>query len=272
MSPSASLLLLLLLGLSHALPLQENKGHQDDDKVHDGVKHRQTQRVDISTRILRANKFSDEDLIEGDLLVPKHRNAIKCFYAQCLWGKGPDGLVRVPYVISNDFNYYERQIIQGAANAFGRSTCIRYVPRTYESDYVYIVNKAGCYSSLGKVGGVQELSLNRAGCLYTGVAQHEMNHALGFQHEQVRSDRDNYVRINWQNITPGSAYNFYKADTNNLNTPYDYSSIMQYGRDAFSIGYGRDTITPIPNPNAPIGQRNGFSYWDIQRINLLYHC
>ncbi|KAF7212934.1 high choriolytic enzyme 1-like [Nothobranchius furzeri] len=264
MSPSASLLLLLLLGLSHALPL-----HEERDKDRD---REETEHVDISTRILRANKGSDENLIEGDLVVPKHRNAIKCFYAQCLWRKGPDGLVKVPYVISKDFNFYEKQIIQGAANAFGRSTCIRYVPRTNERDYIYIVNKGGCYSSLGRVGGVQELSLNRAGCIYGGIAQHEMNHALGFQHEQVRSDRDRYVKISWQNITPGSAYNFYKANTNNLNTPYDYSSIMQYGRDAFSIAYGKYTITPIPNPNTPIGQRMGLSSWDIKRINLLYKC
>ncbi|KAM3624689.1 uncharacterized protein V6R79_000199 [Siganus canaliculatus] len=68
------------------------------------------------------------------------------------------------------------------------------------------------------------------------------------------------------------AYNFYKQDTNNLNTPYDYSSIMHYGKTAFSVQYGRDSITPIPDPNVMIGQRQAMSYWDIMRINLLYGC
>ncbi|XP_053714809.1 high choriolytic enzyme 1-like [Synchiropus splendidus] len=142
----------------------------------------------------------------------------------------------------------------------------------YLYDFISIENRGGCFSSLGRVGGMQVLSLNRRGCLYHGIIQHEINHALGFQHEQTRSDRDQYVKINWENIDPQMAYNFYKQNTNNLNTPYDYSSIMHYGRTAFSIAYGKDSITPIPNPNVQIGQRQGMSYWDIMRINALYQC
>ncbi|KAK9543045.1 hypothetical protein VZT92_000857 [Zoarces viviparus] len=39
-------------------------------------------------------------------------------------------------------------------------------------------------------------------------------------------------------------YNFQKQATNNLNTSYQYSSIMHYGRAAFSIQYRKDSITP----------------------------
>lgn len=101
---------------------------------------------------------------------------------------------------------------------------------------------------------------------------HKLNHALGFQHEQSRSDCDSYVRINWQNIIPNTAYNFNKHDTNNLNTPYDYSFIMHYGRDAFAIAYGLETIIPFPNARVQIGQRQGLSRWDVSRINMLYNC
>ncbi|KAM7371298.1 hypothetical protein PAMP_010780 [Pampus punctatissimus] len=65
---------------------------------------------------------------------------------------------------------------------------------------------------------------------------------------------------------------FTTDNLNNLNTPYDYSSIMHYGKTAFSIQYGRDSITPIPDPYIQIGQRQGMSYGDITRINLLYGC
>uniref|UniRef100_A0A3Q2ZEG9 Metalloendopeptidase n=1 Tax=Kryptolebias marmoratus TaxID=37003 RepID=A0A3Q2ZEG9_KRYMA len=257
--PFPLLLLLLLLLLLHP------ELHHEDPK--EGSEH-----VDLTAKILTANNGSDEMLLEGDIVAPKSRNAMKCYYNSCLWKKASNGLVVIPYIVGREFSGYERQTIEGAMRAFAGQTCIRFTPRTSENDYIMVQSKTGCYSELGRTGGRQELSLNKGGCIYGGIAQHELLHALGFQHEQTRSDRDSYVRINWQNIIQQSAYNFYKHDTNNLNTPYDYSSIMHYGRDAFSIGYGKDTITPIPNPNVPIGQRNGMSRWDITRINMLYGC
>ncbi|XP_037607138.1 high choriolytic enzyme 1-like [Sebastes umbrosus] len=263
MTPSVSLLLLLLLGLSQALPLQE-EGGEEGEEIPDTV--------DITTRILTSNNGTNEILLEGDLLVPRTRNAMKCWSQDCLWRKSSNGLVMIPFTMSSEFTSCQRQKIDYAMETFHSKTCLRFVPLQNEYDYISIENRAGCFSSLGRTGGSQVLSLNRQGCLYHGIIQHEINHALGFQHEQTRSDRDNYVSINWQNINPQMAYNFYKQATNNLNTPYNYSSIMHYGRTAFSIQYGKDSITPIPDPNVQIGQRQGMSYWDIERINALYGC
>lgn len=41
------------------------------------------------------------------------------------------------------------------------------------------------------------------GCMDKGAIQHEMNHALGFIHEQARSDRDRFVKIMWEHIVAG---------------------------------------------------------------------
>ncbi|KAG9261059.1 high choriolytic enzyme 1-like [Astyanax mexicanus] len=255
MEPTASLsiLALLMLGLTQAVPLME------------------PQHVDITTRILSTNNGSRELLLEGDIVLPRTRNALVCANNNCFWKKSSTGLVQVPFTVSADFSSTDRAVIAGAMATFHSKTCIRFVDRSTEIDYLSIENRDGCYSSLGRTGGKQVVSLSTRGCVYHGIVQHELNHALGFYHEHTRSDRDRYVTINWQNIDPTMQYNFNKENTNNLNTLYDYSSVMHYGKTAFTIN-GLNTITPIPDASVQIGQRVDLSIIDIQRINTLYNC
>uniref|UniRef100_A0A8B9LAU4 Metalloendopeptidase n=1 Tax=Astyanax mexicanus TaxID=7994 RepID=A0A8B9LAU4_ASTMX len=238
MEPTASLsiLALLMLGLTQAVPLME------------------PQHVDITTRILSTNNGSRELLLEGDIVLPRTRNALVCANNNCFWKKSSTGLVQVPFTV----------IYLLAINL---ETAMRY----YFSNTIFSLSPLRCYSSVGRTGGKQVVSLSTRGCVYHGIVQHELNHALGFYHEHTRSDRDRYVTINWQNIDPTMQYNFNKENTNNLNTPYDYSSVMHYGKTAFTIN-GLNTITPIPDASVQIGQRVDLSVIDIQRINTLYNC
>lgn len=48
----------------------------------------------------------------------------------------------------------------------------------------------------------QNLSIGQ-GCDYKAIIEHEILHALGFYHEQSRTDRDDYVNIWWDEILPG---------------------------------------------------------------------
>ncbi|XP_056303803.1 hatching enzyme 1.2 [Danio aesculapii] len=255
-------ILLLLFGFSQASPLRE----------FEGVFVSEPETVDITTQILETNKGSSEVLFEGDVVLPKNRNALICEDKSCFWKKNANNIVEVPYIVSGEFSINDKSVIANAISIFHAKTCIRFVPRSIQTDYLSIENKDGCYSAIGRTGGKQVVSLNRNGCVYSGIAQHELNHALGFYHEQSRSDRDQYVRINWNNISPGMAYNFLKQKTNNQNTPYDYDSVMHYGKTAFAIQPDLETITPIPNENVQIGQRQGLSKIDILRINKLYGC
>uniref|UniRef100_A0A672JSH3 Metalloendopeptidase n=1 Tax=Sinocyclocheilus grahami TaxID=75366 RepID=A0A672JSH3_SINGR len=252
MDTRASLsILLLLFGISQTSPLMVRSVFVSEPEP-----------LDITTRILESNNGSSEVLIEGDLVFPKTRNALNCF----------NNNLEIPYIVSGEFSYNNKLVISNAMSTFHSKTCIRFVARSTQSDYISIENKDGCYSSLGRTGGKQVVSLNRQGCVYHGIVQHELNHALGFYHEQTRSDRDEYVKINWENMSPDMAYNFQKQNTNNQKTPYDYGSIMHYGRTAFSIQPGLETITPIPDETVEIGQRQGMSNTDILRINKLYGC
>src|SRR5436190_560358 len=82
--------------------------------------------------------------------------------------------------------------------------------RASATDYVKFVDGSGCSSSVGRVGGVQQVTLNSA--CSTGNAIHEIGHAVGLWHEQSRSDRDSFVTINYGNIQAGMSSNFDKYD------------------------------------------------------------
>ena len=58
------------------------------------------------------------------------------------------------------------------------------------------------------------------------------------------------------------------VDTQNF--PYDYSSIMHYGRTAFSKN-NQPTIEPLRS-GVTIGQRTSLSSIDIQEVRKFYKC
>ncbi|KAG8301736.1 hypothetical protein J6590_046864 [Homalodisca vitripennis] len=59
----------------------------------------------------------------------------------------------------------------------------------------------GCWSSVGRIGGRQELNLQSPGCLTKkGTVEHEMIHALGFLHDQNRWESDKHVTVDYYNI------------------------------------------------------------------------
>ncbi len=58
-----------------------------------------------------------------------------------------------------------------------------------------------CFSNVGRKGGKQWLSLEDK-CLNNKLktVKHELMHAMGFYHEQSRTDRDEHVIIHFDNI------------------------------------------------------------------------
>lgn len=85
----------------------------------------------------------------------------------------------------------------------------------------------------------------------------------------IIADRDNYVKILWENIAEDHKYNFnqHLHDGKDFGA-YDYSSIMHYGPLAFSKN-GEKTIIPLVG-EITIGQRNQLSAQDITAVNAMY--
>lgn len=256
--------------------IEESSGIGVEDEEESG----EDEKLGISALLERANKDIEKNLsgpliVEGDIALPYGlQSADPCTARGCLWPKATDGNVYVPYQISNQYSTREREIIINGLRSFAESTCIRFFARNRndQRDFVNIQSQNGCFSFVGRRGRGQVVSLDRRGCVFQSIVQHELLHALGFNHEQTRSDRDQHVRILLQNVQRGTEYNFRKIeDSRNLGTPYDYGSVMHYDRFAFSRNR-QPTIVPIPNPNVTIGRAQQMSATDILRVNRLYQC
>ena len=139
---------------------------------------------------------------------------------------------------------------------------------------------------MGRDNGEQEVSirpvLKENDKKALGHAMHELGHAIGMWHEHSRRDRNEYVRINYENIKENKQINFGLLSVLEFeqvpNVSYDFESIMHYGPYAFSSKRGThptieilDHIS-IPDCAKKMGQRDELSYKDILRANKLYRC
>ncbi|MNL48559.1 Flavastacin precursor [compost metagenome] len=97
-------------------------------------------------------------------------------------------------------------------------------------------------------------------------------HALGFIHEQNRSDRDAYVKIQMDNIIESSAKNFGLFPVSMMTVsgaaPFDFESIMLYPPTMFSKN-GQPTMVTV-DPKNRIDPRRELSPSDLKRISDVY--
>lgn len=151
------------------------------------------------------------------------------------------------------------------------NTSLKFVQRTNQSNYILFRQGSGCSSSVGMIGGRQNINL-ADGCS-TGNTIHEIGHAVGLWHEQSRADRDNWITIQWQNIQSGKEHNFRTyaeqgRDGDEYTNSLDFGSIMMYPSTAFSNN-GQRTITKKDGSGYST-QRNGLSSGDLTGIGNMY--
>lgn len=150
--------------------------------------------------------------------------------------KWTDGVL---YYAFDRVGSYKQKLFHDGCNLWGKRANVKCVKRTNQRNYVLVGAYGGNYSYVGMIGGEQELSLYNWDL---DTIAHEVMHAYGFSHEQCRDDRDDHVKIQWENIKDGVDNNFYKDGSSS--TPYDYYSVMHYDAWAFSKN-GRKTIVPF---------------------------
>ncbi|KAK8763333.1 hypothetical protein V5799_034058 [Amblyomma americanum] len=210
------------------------------------------------------------EFFEGDMLFPGNHSEDRAVVPGTyqLW---PQGII--PVVIHPNLAHGMPLIRQAVASIQAKS-CLRFVSRTTQRDYVHIFPGRGCYSAVGRQGSQQQLSLG-TGCLNKGTVVHELLHAAGFFHEHSRSDRDQYIVVFRQNVVPEYAFNFEKMQPwqHRLLTPFDKDSIMLYGSYAGSRAPGLYTMLARDGSRLrEVPDKPGLSDSDARRIRILYQC
>eukprot|EP00118_Oscarella_pearsei_P009655 m.56285 g.56285 ORF g.56285 m.56285 type:complete len:580 (+) comp34585_c0_seq1:1421-3160(+) len=229
----------------------------------------------------------DDEGIEDDIILPtegRNRRAVNS-KEELLWDEAI-----VPYQFDRSIDAAMREDIRGAMRHWEDRTCLRFQPHVVRGavvrgrDFIYFNATGSCQSYVGRIGGNQTIHLKygSSGSRRCSII-HEIGHAIGFWHEHTRPDRDEHVRINWNNIKKVNQHNFWKRNSSEINSnggEYDFDSVMHYGANTFSSNH-KETISVLgysmsederKRKEKNMGQRAGLSEGDIEQANALYKC
>lgn len=237
-------------------------------------------------------------VVDGDIVVPEGfgRDNVASTFTTELWLAGV-----VPYEFDSNVSQDNANAMGAAMSWWESVAAVDFRPRDGELFFIHIRADNSNNSLVGThlFGQV----VNIFNWNMPAIMAHELGHVLGYWHEQARADRDNYVTILGgnicQNCCSGDPCDFqFQIQDDALNYgPYDFDSVMHYGRCDFSANRpgciatcpspvgetisvkaafnavwqcGSPTI-PDPTPDGQyIGQRTHLSFWDSQVMSFLY--
>ena len=180
------------------------------------------------------------------------------------WPKG-----EIPYVIHE--GVVQKELVFEAIDYLNHHTNLHLFPRQEEKDYVLVIpGEQHCYAYAGRIGGVQEMVLSPS-CGLREIL-HEWMHTIGFFHEQNREDRDQYLKIHWENIHEVHHFQFKKLPNDFMGIkgrPFDFQSIMLYSSLAFSLN-GEDPAMVTSQGELIPPSTQLLSEEDLARVNKAY--
>lgn len=196
------------------------------------------------------------------------------FAAKWPWGK-------IPYVVSADIQGTNLNNVMYAIQVWNMAgTGVELVEGRGSGDYVeFVLTTNMSASSVGKVGGRQRIFLappKESTIIDFGNVLHEIGHTVGLFHEHARSDRDDYVTIDFNNIKRNQWHNYQKYSVlgeHGLDFgTFDFYSIMMY--PSLGMEFAVDDKIPVMTKKngAYINeyQRDYLSYGDVEGVQLLY--
>ncbi|WP_378183246.1 M12 family metallopeptidase [Aquimarina sp. SS2-1] len=174
------------------------------------------------------------------------------------------------YVFDGNLTNNQRQVSLNSMQEWNTKTNIKFKERTNEDYYVTITNSGrNCNCASANLGVNGNRGRINMGVQTSEVVMiHEIGHTLGYIHEQTRSDRDNHVRILFENIQSGAESQFRKNENSVNIGAFDIKSTMMYGAYTFSKN-GLPTIVQLDGTTHP-RRRPELSAGDIAGTNQIY--
>lgn len=174
-------------------------------------------------------------IIDGDIIVPADfgEGGVAATYDTDRWFDGV-----IPYEFDSNVSQDNANAMGVAMNWWESVASVDFRPRNQELYFIHIEDNSFNNSAVGMQVGGQIINITSWGS--TGIMAHELGHALGFWHEQSRADRNNYVTINLANVCQDCCdddpcdHNFDIEGSSLFYGPYDFDSIMHYGRCEFT--------------------------------------
>ncbi|KAJ8711105.1 hypothetical protein PYW07_008347 [Mythimna separata] len=194
----------------------------------------------------------------------------------------PSGVV--PYLIkTQDFDRIIAGRIRTAMNTIMSSSCVVFRdmsrsaprPRNAKTPWLSIENPEGvreCSHPTVREEGRSTKSTLIVGydCMGHRDIMHGLLHALGFEDEVTHPQRDQYIRVVWQNIQPKYRSLFYlkKREPTQKVVEYDSMSVMHFHDRAYTINGGATIVPRIPG--LLIAPSDTLSQLDVMKLRLLF--
>jgi hypothetical protein len=248
-------------------PLKNDQIPTSKDADHEIVK--------LNSGILLSKRDTNYYL-QGDIRLTKKQLEIlntpqtKSAYTSNFVTYWPNAIVY--YEISPSVTPAARDSINAAFMEYETKTPIRFWPKTATInnyiEFVYNSSVNECRSNVGMIGGQQELLLGNDFKIHHVI--HEIGHSIGLFHEHCRTDRGNYVQINWGNIKSGSEHNFQIDPYTSDYGYYDFNSIMHYSSNTMASNYSYNTIYDLSDFYRTWDDNKYLSNGDAEGIYYMY--
>lgn len=213
---------------------------------------------------------AQRDFLEAQRSNRQRRAAIK--NERFLWPEG-----KVYYAFADYMDDFGKSVVKEAITNWESKTCLKFIEEKNPKGYIAIKYDGFCHSYVGFTGRKgQTLSVgDKMNPCPLGAVIHEFGHALGFFHEHSRPDRDEYVKVHFQNVRPELQHLWAKVSpkyVDDRGVGYDYNSIMHFSMTQGNKEPGAVVLEPIKDKNARIGQRLKPSDSDIEQLKKMYKC